>query len=120
MPVYRYMDVALMLAEVNTCLNVPAEVKKWIEAVRTRAYGAAKWPAFTYTTPEAAEEAILAERTREFVAEGKRWYDVRRMLGGRYALELVRGNELKLVWPIDAGVLSKDSKVKQNEGYVTE
>lgn len=119
-PVYRYMDVALMLAEVNNCLNVPAEVKKWIEAVRTRAYGAAKRPAFTYTTPEAAEEAILAERTREFVAEGKRWYDVRRMLGGRYALELVRGNELKLVWPIDAGVLSKDSKVKQNEGYVTE
>ena len=119
-PVYRYMAVALMLAEVNTCLNVPAEVKKWIEAVRTRAYGAAKRPAFTYTTPEAAEEAILAERTREFVAEGKRWYDVRRMLGGRYALELVRGNELKLVWPIDAGVLSKDSKVKQNEGYVTE
>ena len=54
------------------------------------------------------------------MAEGKRWYDVRRMLGGRYALELVRGNELKLVWPIDAGVLSKDSKVKQNEGYVTE
>ena len=34
--------------------------------------------------------------------------------------ELVGGNELKLVWPIDAGVLSKDSKVKQNEGYVTE
>lgn len=40
--------------------------------------------------------------------------------GGKYALELVGGNELKLVWPIDAGVLSKDSKVKQNEGYVTE
>ena len=40
------------------------------------------------------------------------------MQGGRYALDLVRGNELKLVWPIDAGVLLKDSKVKQNEGYV--
>ena len=38
----------------------------------------------------------------------------------RKILELVGGNELKLVWPIDAGVLSKDSKVKQNEGYVTE
>ena len=75
-PVYRYMDVALMLAEVNTCLNVPAEVKKWIEAVRTRAYGAAKRPAFTYTTPEAAEEAILAERTRG--VRGRRQAVVRR------------------------------------------
>ena len=54
------------------------------------------------------------------MAEGKRWYDARRMLDGKYALELVGGNELKLVWPIDAGVLSKDNKVKQNEGYVTE
>lgn len=119
LPVYRYMDVALMLAEIANELNEPAEVERWIGRVRTRAYGD-EAPAFTYTTHDAAEEAILAERDAEFVAEGKRWYDVRRMLGGKYALELVGGNELKLVWPIDAGVLSKDSKVKQNEGYVTE
>ena len=87
--------------------------------VRPRACGS-EAPAFTLTTAEAAEEAILAERNAEFVAEGKLWYDARRMLGGKYALELVGGNELKLVWPIDAGVLSKDNKVKQNEGYVTE
>lgn len=118
-PVYRYMDVALMLAEIANALNDPTEVERWIGRVRTRAYGS-EAPAFTYTTAEAAEEAILAERNAEFVAEGKRWYDVRRMLDGKYALELVGGNELKLVWPIDAGVLSKDNKVKQNEGYVTE
>lgn len=119
LPVYRYMDVALMLAEIANELNEPVEVERWIGRVRARAYGD-EAPAFTYTTHDAAEEAILAERDAEFVAEGKRWYDVRRMLGGKYALELVGGNELKLVWPIDAGVLSKDSKVKQNEGYVTE
>lgn len=119
LPVYRYMDVALMLAEIANELDEPVEVERWIGRVRTRAYGD-EAPAFTYTTHDAAEEAILAERDAEFVAEGKRWYDVRRMLGGKYALELVGGNELKLVWPIDAGVLSKDSKVKQNEGYVTE
>ena len=118
-PVYRYMDVALMLAEIANALNDPSEVERWIGRVRTRACGS-EAPAFTYTTAEAAEEAILAERNAEFVAEGKRWYDVRRMLDGKYALELVGGNELKLVWPIDAGVLSKDNKVKQNEGYVTE
>ena len=63
------------------------------------------------------EVAILREKDKEFVQEGQRWYDVRRMLGGKYALELVGGDELKLVWPIDAGVLSKDNYVKQNKGY---
>ena len=42
------------------------------------------------------------------------------MLDVKCALDLVGGTELKLVWPIDACVLSKDNKVKQNEGYVTE
>ena len=112
-PIYRYMDIALLLAEINNELEDKVETAKWINTVRTRA-GAST---FSYTTKEAAEEAILCERTLEFVAEGKRWYDVRRMLGGKYALELVGGDELKLVWPIDAGVLSKDNYVKQNKGY---
>ena len=116
-PLYRYMDVALMLAEVNNCLDRPEEVKRWIERARMRAYGAAAMPAFVYTDAEAAAEAILAERSIEFVAEGKRWYDIRRMLGGKHALELVGGDERKLVWPIDAGVLAKDNLVEQNEGY---
>ncbi len=115
-PLYRYMDIVLMLAEISNELDVPADVKTYIEEVRTRAYGQANMPAFTYTGKTEAEKAILAERDIEFVAEGKRWYDIRRMLGGEKALELV--DELKLVWPIDAGVLSSDSKVKQNEGYL--
>lgn len=119
MPVYRYMDVALMLAEIANGLNQFSEVERWINVVRKRACGSSA-ETFTYTTADDAEEAILAERDAEFVAEGKRWYDVRRMAGGKHALELVNGNELKLVWPIDSGVLSKDNKVKQNEGYVTE
>ena len=113
-PIYRYMDIALMLAEINNELEDKAQTAKWINIVRSRA-GVSS---FSYTDKLAAEEAILQERTFEFVTEGKRWYDIRRMLGGKYALELVGGNELKLVWPIDAGVLSKDNKVKQNEGYL--
>lgn len=113
-PIYRYMDISLLLAEICNELNDSAGTVKWLNISKNRA-GA---PAFSYTTREEAEEAILQERTLEFVAEGKRWYDIRRMLGGKYALELVGGNELKLVWPIDSGVLSKDNYVKQNEGYL--
>ncbi len=116
-PLYRYMDIALMLAEAYNEQDNASAVTVWIEKVRSRAYGAS-YPRFTYTSKEAAEEAILAERTKEFIAEGKRWYDVRRMLGGKYAIELVNDDMQKLLWPIDAGVLSKDSKVKQNPGYI--
>lgn len=118
MPVYRYMDIALMLAEISNELNQTTEVKRWIEVVRKRAYGATNMPVFNYTSKEDAEEAILAERKAEFVGEFKGWYDIRRMLGGKYALQLVNDKELKLVWPIDAGVLSTDPLVKQNEGYL--
>lgn len=118
-PVYRYSDVALMLAEINNEQGEAGQVETWMNLVRDRAYGAGVNP-FTYSDYESAEEAILQERAVEFVAEGKRWFDVRRMSGGRHALDLVDGNELKLVWPIDAGVLSKDNLVKQNEGYLTE
>lgn len=113
-PLYRYMDIALLLAEIYNELGDKAETVKWINKVRSRA-GVGP---YSYTNKEEAEEVILKERTFEFVGEGKRWYDVRRMLDGKYALDLVDGNELKLVWPIDAGVLSKDNKVKQNKGYL--
>ena len=113
-PLYRYMDIALLLAEICNEQQDKTATAKWINVVRTRA-GVST---FSYTTKEAAEEAILHERTVEFVAEGKRWYDVRRMLGAKYALQLVGENETKLVWPIDAGVLSKDEKVEQNIGYL--
>lgn len=114
-PVYRYMDVALMLAEICNELDEPGDTKKWIDIVRKRAFG--KDQPFTYTDKEAAEEAILRERRAEFVAESKCWYDVRRMCGGKYALELVGGDERRLLWPIDSGVLSKDPLVEQNEAY---
>ena len=114
-PVYRYMDVALMLAEICNELDEPGNTKKWIDIVRKRAFG--KEMPFTYTDKEAAEEAILRERSAEFAAESKRWYDVRRMCGGEYALELVGGDERRLLWPIDSGVLSKDPLVEQNEAY---
>lgn len=113
-PIYRYADIVLNLAEIYNELGDQVGVKTMLDEVRKRA----GLPAFVYIDAETAEKAILAERKHEFVAENKVWYDIRRMLGGREALELVGHNELKLVWPIDAGVLTKDNLVKQNEGYL--
>ena len=62
----------------------------YINSVRERAYGSAyaanKYP----RSGETAEDAILEERSKEFVGEGKRWYDIRRMKNGELAKALFR------------------------------
>lgn len=119
-PVYRYMDVVLLLAEIENDLgNDPAS---YINEVRQRAYGA-KYVSHKYPhNGETAEDAILEERTKEFIAEGKRWYDIRRMKGGELALQLQNTKDAKLkeqhlLWPIDDTTLQKDPLLEQTEGY---
>lgn len=114
-PVYRYPDIALMLAEIANENEDKTTVSTYLAKVRNRNFSSA--PAFSYTTKEEVEAIILKERSYEFVGEGKLWFDMRRMLSGKQALALVENNEDKLLWPIDAAVLSKDPLVKQNKGY---
>lgn len=128
-PVYRLSDAYLILAEIKNKLRLdPTEE---IMKVRNRAYiGTA--PTFVNGTFEANELAIFYERSKEFVAEGKRWYDLRRMqdatgrpLAFRVDLPLVgvlqdiTGQKHKLLWPIDLNTLTADPTLKgqQNPGY---
>ena len=116
-PVYRYADVLLMLAEIHNDLGNIDQAKYYLKQVRQRAFAGSTAPAILGVSKEEIEQEILDERKKEFVCEGKVWFDIRRMLGAEQALKLVDNNALKLVWPIDAGVLSKDTLVEQNKGY---
>lgn len=128
-PIYRLSDAYLMLAEIKNKLgqDPSAEIMK----VRNRAYGGTA-PQFTNGSFEANELAIFFERTKEFVAEGKRWYDLRRMqdasgkplvfrkdLSLVGVLDNVTGQNHKILWPIDLGTLAADPLLKgqQNPGY---
>ena len=119
-PIYRYADVLLLSAEIEAAQG--GDAASYINEIRQRAYGDAyekhKYP----HQGETAEEAILEERTKEFVAEGKRWYDLRRMKDGELAKALQVNasgvqKEQRLLWPIDAGTMAKDPSVKQTPGY---
>lgn len=119
-PVYRYADLQLMLAEIVAMQGEDPAV--YINSVRERAYGSA-YAANQYPRAgEAAEDAILEERSKEFVGEGKRWYDIRRMKQGELAkaLQISASGDLiekHLLWPVDAKVMSKDPLVEQTPGY---
>jgi len=88
-PIYRYADLLLMMAEAKVILGQnPANE---INLVRARAYGA-KYDASKYAFPNQAKDAsplnaILDERLFEFVFEGKRWYDLRRV-GNNYVFAI--------------------------------
>lgn len=136
---YRLSDVLLMLAEVANMEGNDADVKRYIDMVRRRAYTATVFDAdasLAYTAGDfkANEIAILQERTKEFVQEGKRWYDLLRMRtakSGGDALVfdaaanidasttpiLPKSEAYKVLWPIDKALMTNDTKLKQTPGY---
>ena len=121
-PIYRYADLLLLLAEAKVILGEDPAGE--INQVRQRAYGANYSPALAY--PNQAidadpKEALLKERLLEFLFEGKRWYDLRRM-GNNYVFEhttVLPSETYKLLWPIDRSALTNNRALVQNPGYPT-
>ncbi|NCB06717.1 MAG: RagB/SusD family nutrient uptake outer membrane protein [Bacteroidia bacterium] len=133
LPVYRYADVLLMLAEIeNKKAGNPAA---YINEIRKRAFGSNfNESLHGYTNQEFADNelAILAERDKEFVWECKRWFDMRRMqdasgnplafsnavpFGSRIPLLNASTEAHKVLWPIDITTLNNDPKLLQTPGY---
>ena len=120
-PIYRYADLLLMLAEAKAMLGEsPAEE---INAIRQRAYGE-NYDNKTIGFPNQPNdkdinETILEERFKEFIMEGKRWYDLRRF-GNEYVFKHTlaeNGNTDKLLWPIDKTTLTNNPALNQTPGY---
>ncbi|SMC54991.1 RagB/SusD family nutrient uptake outer membrane protein [Pedobacter africanus] len=128
-PMYRLPDAVLLLAEIKNKQGQDPSAE--INRIRQRAYGNNPYPVYANGSFEQNELAILEERTKEFVFEGKRWYDLRRMqdasgspLVFRKDLPLIgvldKATEAyKLVLPIDRNTLNNDETLKndQNTGY---
>ena len=125
-PVYRYADCLLMLAEAKALLG--EDITAEINAVRKRAYGENYSEAVAYPNDkgdfyadnafvggdEDPIEAVLKERLRELIFEGKRWYDIRLMnVAEKYSL----ATSERLLWPIDEGTITNNGDLKQTPGY---
>ena len=122
-PIYRYADLLLMLAEAKIILGENPATE--INAVRQRAYGT-NYNASTLGYPiqpvdADPKEAILQERYLEFIFEGKRWYDLRRMdASGAYVFKYTTvpaSQAYKLLWPIDRNTLTNNRALEQTTGY---
>jgi starch-binding outer membrane protein, SusD/RagB family len=77
--VYRFADILLMKAEATNQMGNGLDALELVTRVRNRAAALA----ITNTNPaptdkDGVADFILAERSREFAFEGKRWYDLLR------------------------------------------
>ncbi|KOH44712.1 glycan metabolism protein RagB [Sunxiuqinia dokdonensis] len=118
-PVYRYADALLLLAEAKNKLDEDPSAE--INAVRARAYGE-NFAGHEFVDGTKAEntQAILDERLKEFVGEGKRWWDLVRA-GDSYVFDEVAALDAseayKIYYSISEGMLANDSELTQTEGY---
>ena len=120
-PVYRYADVVLMLAEAKNLLGEDPSAE--INQIRERAYGSDYNQAvngYVNGSQIANANAILNERYKEFIGEGKRWWDLRRA-GNSFVIDnidfLNPGDEYKLVLPITNDMIGRNPLLEQTPGY---
>lgn len=127
-PVLRYTEIVLMFAEAETMANgnPTNEAYEAVNMVRRRAHG------LDYNQPDpnvdlpaglsAAEfqDEVLLERAKEFVMEGKRWYDLLRT-GKTIEVMLASGNtksaiqERHLKWPIPSEEIDNNEAMSQED-----
>ena len=63
------------------------------------------------------DEVILRERLKEFMFEGKRWYDLRRF-GKNFVMKYTSlENENHLLWPLDKSTMTDNPALEQTPGY---
>lgn len=140
---YRYPDVLLMKAEAlaHRYVDDPVQLQlasDLVNEVRYRAYGITSFPAVSATTTAQMDDILLDERGREFLGEGKRWFDLMRFASrDNYAHkeflidrvlnsftgvnQLVIGPRVKdpASWylPLNADALAANPKLVQNPYY---
>lgn len=120
-PIYRYADLLLLLAEAKIILG--EDPKTEINLVRVRAFGS-NYNVAVQGYPNQpgdadAKAALLRERLFEFIFEGKRWYDLRR-LGDSYVFAnttVAATDGYKLLWPLDRSTLTNNRSLTQTTGY---
>lgn len=136
---YRLPWVYLTLAEIANMEGDGTEVARYVNLVRQRAY-ANEWSkdqhGYSETSDFTANElTILHEKDKEFIQEGQRWWDLRRMTltkGGKPLVFCKEGsvkgdaptlNEAteahKVLWPIEVTMLNNDPLIYQTPGYKT-
>lgn len=121
--VIRYAEVLLIYAEAQGMLGEFDVANEYLNRIRNRA-GLGN---VNITDSEAFREAILSERRKEFVAEGKRWFELVRMeklnekvhaaKDDEYEVEIPTLGQEYYVFPIPQRERDVNPNLPQNTGF---
>ncbi|MFC3196851.1 RagB/SusD family nutrient uptake outer membrane protein [Parapedobacter deserti] len=117
--VYRYADALLMSAEIENALDNTGLAIDRLNAIAERAYGTANFYS-SGLSPEQVDREILNERKKEFVAEGKIWWDLIRfgvVFDEVPSLAGLEGESHILFWPVHNTSINRNPNIKQTQGY---
>ncbi len=108
--VYRYAETLLNAAELSVLLG--QDGSGYLQQVRDRAHS---------TATGTSREDIIEERHKEFVGEGKRYWDLVRsglaptvLTAANHEYRQVDWSESKKYWPIPQSEVDKDPSIQQN------
>lgn len=120
--IYRWPDIQLLKAEALNRLGKRIEAIEIVETLRAKRFGRiTPLTNINKNSMDEVELAILEERAIEFLAEGKRWFDVVRT--GRVD-ELVNPtlttkitDPYNYYWPVGTSVMRVNPNLVQNPYY---
>jgi hypothetical protein len=115
---YRYADIVLLYAEALNALDRTPEAITELNRTRTRS-GENPFYTSDFVSSNEILDAILEERQKEFVGEGKRWFDLVRCNRWKEVMEPINGmnDERKVLFPIHRDHINQNLNLKQNSSY---
>jgi hypothetical protein len=115
---YRYADIVLLYAEALNEADRTADAVAELNRTRVRA-GAPAFRTSDFTDRRDLLDAILRERRKEFLGEGKRWFDLVRTGRWREAMFPVNGmnDPRQVLFPIHRDHLNQNYNLVQNPGW---
>lgn len=128
-PIYRYTEAFLIYAEAASMANGgPTDLAlERLNMIKRRAYGydPATPSAVDYPSGMSAQEfrdAVLMERAKSFIVEGKRWWDLKRTGTVKKAMTAVGRTviDARLLWPVPQEEIDNNPDIAQedqNPGY---
>lgn len=115
---YRYADAVLMSAEIENALGNTSQAIQQLNEVAERAYGMSNYYPAGLSQPQ-VDQSILTERKKEFVAEGKLWWDFIRfgvVFDEVASLDGREGAQNVLLWPVHNNSINTNPNIKQTPG----
>lgn len=109
--IYRYADVVLLYAEALNEMGRTEEALNELNKTRVRA-GNEPFTGDSFNSKEELADAIFAERQKEFVGEGKRWFDLVR--SNRWQEHSQLADSAKIVFPVHRDHLNQNPELTQN------